>query len=1176
MKKHSEQLTPDPEFIRPAVPPEEGKQSENDFALRLAASLRAEKEAREASASPRPSFMEKAAAQTAPASKPAAPEPESALPLEPEPLSDDLEAELAALLDMEPKPEPQPKPEPETTEPEPPASQGPTPRPARRGAGPSVLRGTELQPARLEVRPSAQRARNPLRETASSQDAPTLSPDAPLVRTDLSSKPFIPPEEDPSLEELFEPSPDKSWLQEVLVSFPEEEITPVDLSEPAKAAPSPGEEEAPDDLPAPPEAAASAAEPMSDRPAEPALLSRDTTGSLPSLEELFGSSVPAEPTQEEAPVPEKPEESSSKRPARGGKLRGLLSSLLLSPSSEEEPPAGNAEAEARPPEEAQSPSGEELSPEEAPVQRPSDDRETLPEFDLAELDVLLKSYMEEDIPADAPAGPEPLSEPASAEAPEADAAEAAVAPFDPVVASEPAAEPVPVPPPEEAEAASADETPPETAAPAEARPLPHRKKIRGEAGAATALTVEELLSAAVPIEEAAPPQIPQPQPEEQSKPSARRRRKHKRKQSALRADAGTAAVQATAAAARTPRPPIAEAATAWSAAAFAAEHSAPRPDAAPEKAEDPGAALPPRQPEKPSEPVPSADVRKEAPLVKTPERVSPPPGEPAVKPTEEERSVLHPEEAYRLYATPLDEIGTRLVLTGLFTILSLFFTLYLTQHWSFLPEIFSGGTTVYVQLGLLGLMFLTSRKLLFHKLKKARGLHPALLMVFAAFFTAIDCFSAAKVLRSPFTVVFGALAMVFLWGEYDRGLAYATTVKILRGGALSSGVSEVPEIAKGTRGLVRTPPNEDRFMEKLETRDLTERVSRVFAPTAAVCGLALTLLISLSLKQDFAWTGALIFLGSVPTAGLLVFPRLYLLLSRRLAEADAALCGYHGAEVFGGEHSILIGDEDIFPAGSLTLNGFKLYSGNPDRIIAYAAAAVRSSGSALDPVFDDLLVTHNGRHYTVDTFRFYDSGGIGTSIGEDVVLMGSLDFMRRMGVHMDKGARVKQAVYMSLNGELAAVFAVRYTPPENLHKGLASIAANRHFKGILVTRTFLGTPAFLKAKFGIPAGTFLYPSTSERIRLSEAELKRAGAQGAILAKDSFSGFAQAAAGGRMLRSATLGGAVLTVLGGISGLVLMSALAALKAQETATALNLLLYVGAWLSPSLLLTVWGRHF
>ena len=384
------------------------------------------------------------------------------------------------------------------------------------------------------------------------------------------------------------------------------------------------------------------------------------------------------------------------------------------------------------------------------------------------------------------------------------------------------------------------------------------------------------------------------------------------------------------------------------------------------------------------------------------------------------------------------------------------------------------------------------------------------------------------------------------------------------------------DITKGSRGLIRTKPDVERFMEKLETRDLTERMLRVYTPVALVCGLAMTLLMGFVLKKELLWTGSLVFLGTVPVTGLLAFPRLFCLLAERLTGTNAALCGYHGAEAFGGEHSILIGDDDIFPAGSLTLNGFKVYNGNPDRMIAYAAAAFRSSGSALDPVFEDLLVTHNGRHYTVDNFRFYDSGGIGASIMQDVVLLGSLDFMRRMGVHMDKGARVKQAVYMSLNGELAAVFAVRYNPPENLRRGLAAIAGNRHFKGILVTRTFLGTPGFLKAKFGIPTGAFQYPSTKERIRLSEAELKRAGAQGAILVKDSFSGFAQAAAGGRMLRSATLGAAVLSVLGGLTGFVLMGILAAIPAYETATALNLLLYTAAWLAPTLLLTAWGRHF
>ena len=693
-------------------------------------------------------------------------------------------------------------------------------------------------------------------------------------------------------------------------------------------------------------------------------------------------------------------------------------------------------------------------------------------------------------------------------------------------------------------------------------PKTSRRARRAARRSQEKLTLEDFLAAAVPMEQAPAPR-PEPRPEAEAQTFS----------------AGRSGAETISTARENPdglvmtwtgrNRELREAAQAADAARQAAE--AARTAAGETPRRTPAAA-------RSGEPVPSADVRREP-----PRRASKPKraqrrarhDEMELLPPEE-KTVLQPEEAYRVYARPLDKIGSQLVLTGLFTILSLFFTLYLSQGWTFLPEIFSGGATVYVLLALLGLMVLVNRRLYFRQWRDEFGLRPELLLLIATFFTAIDCFSAARSLRPPFTVVVGALLMIDLWGRYDRGLGLITTVKVLRAQQLSAGVSEVQDITKGSRGLTRTEPDVERFMEKLETRDLTDRLLRVYTPVAALGGMALTLLISLTLKRDPVWTGSLIFLGSVPVTGLLAFPRLFCLLSARLSGAQAALCGYHGAEAFGGEHSILIGDDDIFPQGSLTLNGFKVYSGNPDRIIAYAAAACRSSGSALDPVFEDLLVTHNGRHYSVDNFRFYDSGGIGASIQQDVVLMGSLDFMRRMGVHMDRGARVKQAVYMSLNGELAAVFAVRYAPPENLRKGLAAIAGNRHFKGILVTRTFLGTPSFLKAKFGIPTGAFHYPSTKERIRLSEAEMKRSGAQGAILAKDSFSGFAQAAAAGRLLRSATLGAAALTVLGGLVGIGLMGVLAALPALETATALNLLLYTAAWLAPTLLLTAWGRHF
>ena len=620
---------------------------------------------------------------------------------------------------------------------------------------------------------------------------------------------------------------------------------------------------------------------------------------------------------------------------------------------------------------------------------------------------------------------------------------------------------------------------------------------------------------------------------------------------------------------------------------LAAKAHAPAEEAGPKEPEQPEPV--PEESPAPQEPVPSASVKRRRPAAEKPrqrpERQSAPEQpEPQPEPRQEpepepeEPKLLYPEDGFRKYAKELGGVGTRLILTGLFSILSLFLTLYLSLRWSFLPEVFSGGSTAYMLLVLLAALLISNYPGIRDAFRgiRSKRFSPMLLILAAALFTALDTFGAAKAVRPTYTVVVGALLMVELWGRYDRGMALVTTLKVLRERELAAGVSEVQDTVSGSKGLTRTVPDVERFMQKLETRDFMDKIMSVYTPAALVGGLVITGLIGFGLHRDLIWTGSLVFLGSVPLAGLLAFPRLFLLMARKLSGSHAAICGFHGAEAFGGEHSILIGDEDIFPAGSLALNGFKVYNGSPDRLIAYAAAAAKHSGSAFAPLFDDLLLAHNGRRYTVDTFRFYDSGGIGATIIGDVVLMGSLEFMKRMGVHMDKGTKVRQAVYMSVNGELAAVFAVKYNPPENLRRGLASIAGNRHFKGILVTRTFLGTPGFLKSKFGIPTGSFEYPDTRKRLRLSQAEMKRSGAQGAILARDSFTGFAQAATGGRVLRSATTLGALLAVLSGAIGLLFMGVLASLPAYETATAVNLLLYILAWLAPTLLLTGWGRHF
>lgn len=150
--------------------------------------------------------------------------------------------------------------------------------------------------------------------------------------------------------------------------------------------------------------------------------------------------------------------------------------------------------------------------------------------------------------------------------------------------------------------------------------------------------------------------------------------------------------------------------------------------------------------------------------------------------------------------------------------------------------------------------------------------------------------------------------------------------------------------------------------------------------------------------------------------------------------------------------------------------------------------------------------------------------------------------MRSMGVHMSDGARVRQAVYVSVNGELAGIFAVKYKPSASTRAGWRALLANPGNSVILATRDFLITPELLAARYELAVGRHrLPPSTPERLRLSEAVGGEADAQGALIAKETFGAFASAVAAAQTLRSTTRFSTVLSLLSGILGLCLCALL-----------------------------------
>ena len=808
------------------------------------------------------------------------------------------------------------------------------------------------------------------------------------------------------------------------------------------------------------------------------------------------------------------------------------------------------------------------------------------------------------VPQDA--GPEELPD-FPVEAPKASTAEAA----PDLTAQELSAQELFAPLTEEAPAAAAPETEPAAEVPAENAPT---APADAEPEALKPLSLlEQLMAIATPVElkndrRAPVPELdatgPLPTVENASAPAAEPRVPLAEKEIPPTAEKASARhrlrpAKAKAEARETPRQSPADTRPQGEA---AVKRSAPRPSARPavEAAEaaaavTAAAATPelrapsgPRAARPQAEPQPAPPARPQA----KPRRAGTEQAAPAVQPVApkparrriarpqppKDVTVLHPEEAYRKYTKDFGSLGTRLVLAVFLSVLSLFFTLYSGLQWSFLPALFGGGFTAYLLLALMGIGILISTNVwrgAFQSLLQREFDLDALLLL-GALFTALDTFVAAYYNRTPLCIVVNVLLCFSLWGKYDEAVAKITGTRVLRTVRAPIGIVEVQDLMKGHRGIARAEGSVEEFMKHFDLRSRNDRIMSLYAPIAAALSLLLSIIISIGAKANFFWTSALLLLGTVPMGGFIGFSRAYFRLSRRLEESDVALCGWRGAELFGGNHSILVSDADIFPKGSLSINGFKIFYGNPDRIIAYAAAAIHASGGALDPLFQELLEAHNGRHYPVDRFRFYENGGIGAEINGDVVLVGTGEFMRRMGVHMDSGMRVQQAAYVSVGGELAGVFALRYSAPDSVARGLSAIGRNRHFKTTLVTRCFLGTPAFLKAKFGIPIGNISYPATKERLRLSDEKQQKADEQGALLAEDSFGAFAEAAAGGRSLHSCATAALLLALGAGVVSLVLMAVLAALGAYGTASAINFLLYLGVWAIPTLLLTGWAERY
>ncbi len=290
-------------------------------------------------------------------------------------------------------------------------------------------------------------------------------------------------------------------------------------------------------------------------------------------------------------------------------------------------------------------------------------------------------------------------------------------------------------------------------------------------------------------------------------------------------------------------------------------------------------------------------------------------------------------------------------------------------------------------------------------------------------------------------------------------------------------------------------------------------------------------------------------------------------LARRLQKTGCAVAGWTGAERISRRRRMVLTDADLFPPGTVELNGIKVYGEEMGKVISYAASMARAAGCGLERMFDELLRSELGRYEPVEQFSFYEEGGYSAVIHGESVLLGTASFLRKMEVRLPGDIHLQTGVFLAVDRQLAAVFAVKYQAAENVDYALRMMHDNR-ITPILASRDPNITPALLQRKFH-KSVKVEYPGLADRVALSEAGQNRDTPR-ALLFREGLLPYAETVAGSRRLCRTVRRATFLGLLGSGAGTMLAFYLTMQAKYGLLTPLTLELFLLLWTLPVLLMS------
>ena len=283
-------------------------------------------------------------------------------------------------------------------------------------------------------------------------------------------------------------------------------------------------------------------------------------------------------------------------------------------------------------------------------------------------------------------------------------------------------------------------------------------------------------------------------------------------------------------------------------------------------------------------------------------------------------------------------------------------------------------------------------------------------------------------------------------------------------------VAEAPSIAYQQKtGFLK------RFLQLSYNPDPSEYSSQAIAPIGLLFSLLLCV-ICLFITKDVAASITAMAAAAIVSVSFTNMIGLNMPISKlcnKARRAGAMVVGYDGIKSIAGTNAIMVDASDLFPEGTVVLNGVKTFGTDPENAVYAATALIKEVGGILGNIFSQVINEYDSDLPKAKGVTLEDENGISGKVEGKTILIGNRAILMNHGIEPPERDEIvkytaggKKAMFIAVDGKLEAMLVMSYRGDKRKKIELQRLEQNG--VSLIVRATDVNiTPKFLGNIFGI-------------------------------------------------------------------------------------------------------------